>query len=200
MSYSWVCRQVSNLSSAIREATILAARTNPILLVHDNIRLKYGVRPQRGNNQLVSDNGTAATLRVLPPSASAFETPDDFGPFRRLLKAKHIAGTAPKLCYKDLNSPTRCIANRTGFIFDILDHFAMIPGLAGTKIWKSDRLKRPTGPQQLPHGPEHCLKQYMLPTTNIDESSYSGNARFILYVLNQLQLDTDSEHTRLVLE
>ncbi|KAG9075949.1 hypothetical protein FS749_012323 [Ceratobasidium sp. UAMH 11750] len=76
----------------------------------------------------------------------------------------------------------------------------MIPGLAGTKIWKSDRLKRPTGPQQLPHGPEHRLKQYMLPTTNIDESSYSGNAQFILYALNQLQLDTDSERTRLALE
>lgn len=40
----------------------------------------------------------------------------------------------------------------------------------------------------------------MLPTTNIDESSYSGNSQIIPYVMRQLKLDGPDEQTRLALE
>ncbi|KAG8702783.1 hypothetical protein FRC09_004533 [Ceratobasidium sp. 395] len=200
MSYSWVRRQVSNLSLALREEVILAVRTNPFLIVHDNIRLKYPVRSQRGNNQTTTDNGTASSVIILPKFARAFENADDIGPFLRTLRAKRRAGTAPRLCYRDLSHPAQRLANQTAYIYDILDILALIPELAGLDIWKSNKLKRPVGPQQLPSGPEHRMKQYMLPTTNIDESSYSGNSQFVPFTLSQLGFDSEHERMRLVLE
>ncbi|QRV72191.1 hypothetical protein RhiJN_00205 [Ceratobasidium sp. AG-Ba] len=200
MSYSWVRKQMGDLSDAIGKETILAAHTRPIVLVHDNLKLKQAVVSQQGNNQAVSDNGTASTVIILPDDGRVFEDPDNFVPLRRALKAKRIAGTAPELCYQDLDNPARHIANRTAFVFDILDIFAIVPEFQGHKIWDSDKLKRPIGPQQLPHGPEHRLKQYMLPMVNIDETSYSGNSQVIASVLKYLKLDTGSERDRLVLE
>ncbi|KAG9077266.1 hypothetical protein FS749_010861 [Ceratobasidium sp. UAMH 11750] len=107
MSYWWVRHASSNLSVDLRNQAFLAAHTCPILLGHDNIRLKYGVSSQRGDNQSVTDNGTTATLIVLPKSARAFERPDDFGPFLRALRDKRIAKTAPRLCWDDLDNPAR---------------------------------------------------------------------------------------------
>ncbi|QRV92602.1 E3 ubiquitin-protein ligase listerin [Ceratobasidium sp. AG-Ba] len=99
MSYSWVRKQIGDLSNTIGKETIPAAHTKPIVLVHDNLKLKQAVVSQRGNNQTVSDNGTASTVLILPDNARVFEDPDNFVPLRRALKAKRIAGTAPELCY-----------------------------------------------------------------------------------------------------
>ncbi|KAG9126903.1 hypothetical protein FRC07_001448 [Ceratobasidium sp. 392] len=141
MSYSWIQKQMGSLSQAIYHEMLLAVRSQPILMVHDNLMLKYKVCSQRGNHQSATDNGTASTVIILPEGARVFEDPDNFVPLRRALKAKRIAGTAPELCFQDLDHPARHIANRQAYIYDILDLFAMIPKLAGHKIWKSDRLK-----------------------------------------------------------
>ncbi|KAH7335669.1 hypothetical protein B0J17DRAFT_575444, partial [Rhizoctonia solani] len=58
----------------------------------------------------------------------------------------------------------------------------------------------PFGPQQLPHGLDYQMLQYMLSTINIDESSYSGNSQIIPYVLKHLGLDSIEELTRLAFE
>ncbi|KAG8767148.1 hypothetical protein FRC12_006423 [Ceratobasidium sp. 428] len=202
MSYSWVRSQVSNLSLAIRHEMLLAVRTNPFVMVHDNIRLKHPVRSQRGDNQSVSDNGTAAAVIILAntESAQTFKKAAKFLPFLRDLRDERRAGTAKRLCYEDLDHTGRSVYNRTSYIFDVLEILATIPELTGLDVWKSGKLKRPVGPRQLPSGPEHRLKQYMLPTTNIDESSYSGNAQFVPFALNQLGFNTAEERTRLVLE
>ncbi|KAG8685991.1 hypothetical protein FRC09_014427 [Ceratobasidium sp. 395] len=200
MSYSWVRDQVSSLSAAIREEMILAVRVNPFVMVHDNIRLKYPVRSQRGDNQTVSDNGTAALVIITDKTGRNFKNPDETGPYYRTLRAQRRAGTAPRLCFEDLIKPAQRAVNKTAFIYDILDILATIPELAKLPIWKDAKLKRPIGPQQLPHGPEHRLKQYMLPVTNIDESSYSGNSQFIPFALKALGLDSETERMRLVLE
>ncbi|KAG8777150.1 hypothetical protein FRC12_000516 [Ceratobasidium sp. 428] len=200
MSYWWIKHAISSLSVDLRNQAILAAHTKPILLVHDNIRLKYGVSSQRGDNQSISDNGTASTLIILPESGRAFEDPDDFGPFYCQLKAQRIAGTAPKLSWKDIDSSPRRLFCRQSSIHDIIDHFRLIPALSNAKFWKYDKLLRPTGPQQLPHGQEHRLKQYMLPTTNIDESSYSGNSQVVAFILRELKLDSEPQRSRLMLE
>ncbi|KAG8740128.1 hypothetical protein FRC12_016105 [Ceratobasidium sp. 428] len=203
MSYSWVRLQVSNLSAKIREETILAVRVNPFVVVHDNIRLKYPVRSQRGNNQTVTDNGTASAVIISDrslPSAQVFRNPDEFRPLNRTLQAQRRMGTAPRLCYDDLSKTAQQIYNRESYIFDVLEILATTPELYGLKAWKSDKLKRPVGPNQLPSGPEHRLKQYMLPTTNIDESLYSGNSQFVPFALKELGFDTEDERTRLTLE
>ncbi|KAG8698216.1 hypothetical protein FRC09_007358 [Ceratobasidium sp. 395] len=183
MSYSWVRLQVSNLSAKIREETILAVR--------------------RGNNQTVTDNGTASAVIISDrslPSAQVFRNPDEFRPLNRTLQAQRQMGTAPRLCYDDLSKTAQQMHNRQSYIFDVLEILATIPELNGLKVWKSNKLKRPVGPNQLPSGPEHRLKQYMLPTTNIDESSYSGNSQFVPFALKELGFDTEDERTRLTLE
>ncbi|KAG9080981.1 hypothetical protein FRC06_005959, partial [Ceratobasidium sp. 370] len=166
---------------------------------HPNF-LKYGVRSQRGDNQSITDNGTTSTLSVLLDSASTFEDPDNFRPFLCTLKAKRRAGTAPQLSWKDLDTPARHVFNRASATHDVLDHFRLVPGLVGSKLWQSAQLKRPVGPQQLPHGPEHRLEQHMLRTTNIDESAYSGNSQVIPFVLGELKLDSEPARSRLMLE
>src|SRR5256885_2282899 len=116
----------------------------------------------------MTDNGTAITLLVFPKASTLeFEDPDDFKPFHRTVKAQQIAGMAPGLGWKDLADPTRHKYNQTSSIHDILELFCVIPELAGSNLWKSNKLMHPVGPQQLPHGPEHRLRQYMLPTSNI---------------------------------
>ncbi|KAF8598607.1 hypothetical protein BDV93DRAFT_561113 [Ceratobasidium sp. AG-I] len=56
------------------------------------------------------------------------------------------------------------------------------------------------GPQQLPHGKEHRSEMYMLPTVNIDESSYGGNIQVIQYTLAYLGLSTGDRKIELDLE
>ncbi|KAG8699125.1 hypothetical protein FRC09_006826 [Ceratobasidium sp. 395] len=200
MSYSWIRKQMGDLSQAIYEEMLLAVRTRPILMVHDNLMLKYKVCSQRGNHQSATDNGTASTVIILPEGARVFEDPNNFVPLRRSLNAKRIAGTAPELSFRDLDQSARYIANRNAFTHDILELFAMIPELADHKIWNSDKLKRPIGPQQLPSGPEHRLKQFMLPMVNIEENSYSGNAQVIAFLLKHMKLDSGSERNRLIIQ
>jgi hypothetical protein len=199
MSYSWTKKALSNLSADIRNQMLLSVASKPIVVVHDNIKLKYGVRSQRGDNQTVSDNGTAISVFILPDSACALENSDEFDPLRRRLKAQRIAGTSPRLSWGDLAKTDRLIRLRTAFIYDIIDIFRMILEFSGSNIWKAGRLKRPTGPNQLPHGPEHRLVQYMLPTTNIEEQTYSGNIQVVNYAMKELGLSTGDNLTRLVL-
>jgi hypothetical protein len=199
-SYSCIRKILKNLAKETNHQMVAAASTKPSLFVHDNIKIKYGVTSQRGDNQAVSDNGTAMTLIILPESARAFEDADDFVPFYRSLKAQRIKGTAPQLNWKDLADPERYKRNRTGAIFDILDIIASFPEFAKWDAFQSDKLKRPVGPNQRPHGLEHRLKQFMLPTTNIDEGSYSGNSQVIPYVMKHLELDSDAQKVKLALQ
>jgi hypothetical protein len=171
------------------QATASGAASSKVgLIVHDNIQIKFPVGSQHGDNQSVSDNGTAITFIVLPESARLFEDADCFMPSYRTLRAKHISGTAPRLDWKDLNEPERLRHMHIGATFDILDIIRAIPEFDKWSELESDKLKRPIGPNQLPHGPEHHLEQYMLPTTNIDEGSYSGNSQIIPYTMKCLGL------------
>ncbi|QRV87239.1 hypothetical protein RhiJN_15257 [Ceratobasidium sp. AG-Ba] len=179
MSYSWIRRALSNLSVDLRHQMILAAHTENILCTHDNLKLDYKVGSQRGDHQSVSEVGTASTMIILRGgSAAAFSNPDDFMPLRRSLKAQRAAGTAPRLCWNDLRNPAWMKYNLTSSTHDVLDMLRLIPGLAGSKLWKSQ----------------------MLPTTNIDETSYSGASQMVPFVLHALELDKEPQRDRLVLE
>lgn len=193
MSYSYVRKALSNLARDIHIQIILSA-SGPIIIFHDNIRLKFAIRSQRGDNQSVSDNGTAISMLVLSDEAAKiFQNPDQWRPFFRAVREQRIAGTAPRLCWKDLCEITRLQRHRSACIYDMLDFLKMIPGLSKAKLWGAAKLKRPVGPQQLPSGKEHRMQQYMLPTANIDESTYSGNSQVIPYVMKYLELDTEEK-------
>ncbi|KAG9089848.1 hypothetical protein FRC06_001363 [Ceratobasidium sp. 370] len=67
-------------------------------------------------------------------------------------------------------------------------------------VLQSTTLERIVGPQQLPHGKEHCTEMYMLLTINVDESTYSGNIQVICLTLEYLRLlNTKEKRNRLVL-
>lgn len=46
LSYSWINSAVERLSEQKRHQAIAVAGTRPIILVHDNIRMKFPVRSQ----------------------------------------------------------------------------------------------------------------------------------------------------------
>jgi hypothetical protein len=198
-SYTSIRRIFKSIAKKAKGQLVLAAASKFGLIVHDNIQIKFPVGSQRGDNQSVSDNGTAITFIVLPESAHAFEDKDDFMPFYRTLRAKRITGTASCLDWNDLVEPERLGRMHIGAIFDILDILKAIPEFDKWSELSSVMLKRPIGPNQLPHGPEHRLEQYMLPTTNIDESSYSGNSQVIPYAMKCLGLDTLDNQIKLAL-
>ncbi|KAH7329749.1 hypothetical protein B0J17DRAFT_722444 [Rhizoctonia solani] len=168
-------------------------------MVHDNIRLEEPVASQRGDNQSVTDNGTAITVIHLPPSALALENCSEFKEFMRSLNTCHMQETAPKLSWGDLDQPRLLIYNRTSDIHDIIELLNGIPELSSID-WKADCLKRPIGPKQLPYGPEHCVKQHMVPVVNINESTYSGNSQVVPYAIKKIGLHPVEEQIRLALE
>ncbi|KAG8694313.1 hypothetical protein FRC08_008566 [Ceratobasidium sp. 394] len=89
----------------------------------------------------------------------------------------------------------------SGYVFDVLDFLLMIPGMKQRDIFKLAKLKRTPGPLQLPHGREHITRFEMLPTVDIDESTYSGNVQVINSALTYLELlKDDATQNRLALK
>jgi hypothetical protein len=201
LSYTWTTDFISILSEAKRQQAIQVAETRIIGISHDNIKLKAPVRSQRGNHQSVSDNGTAITMYALPDPAKAFENSDDWQPFLRSLRLRRIQGKAPCLSWSDLQIPERLKRVRRDYVFDVLDILRMVPGMELSKTLQSTKLQRIVGPQQLPHGKEHCTEMHMLPTVNVNESTYNGNIQVIRLTLDYLELlDNKEKRNRLALE
>ncbi|KAG9080316.1 hypothetical protein FRC06_006796, partial [Ceratobasidium sp. 370] len=195
LSYTWTADFVSILNEAKHKKAIDVAANRIIMMSHDNIRLKYLVRSQRADKQSASDNGTAITMYALPDSACAFEDPDDYGLFLRGLRTRRLEGRAPRLSWRDIMDRQRLKRVVDDYVMDTLDFLLMVPGMEKCEILKSDKLKRVPGPQQLPHGKEHRTEMYMLPTVNIDESTYGSSSQVIDSVLKYLKL-TEDELTR----
>ncbi|EUC55882.1 hypothetical protein RSOL_142830 [Rhizoctonia solani AG-3 Rhs1AP] len=198
MSYSWTRKAIKVLDEDMRVLVEKIAKLGPLLIVHDNIRLEEPAASQRGDNQSVTDNGTAITVIHLPPSALALENCGAFKEFMHALNNSQMQGTAPKLSWQDLDQPQLLMYNRASNIHDILDLFQMIPELSSID-WNADKLKRPIGPKQLPHGPEHCVEQHMVPVVQINESSYSGNSQVVPYAIKKIGLHPIPEQIRLAM-
>ncbi|KAG9099248.1 hypothetical protein FRC06_005468, partial [Ceratobasidium sp. 370] len=191
LSYTWTADFVSVLNEAKHKKAIDVAANRIIMMSHDNIRLKYPVRSQQANKQSASDNGTAITMYALPDSARAFEDPDDYGLFLQGLRTRRLEGRAPRLSWRDIMDRQRLKCVVDDYVMDTLDFLLMVPGMEKCEVLKSDKLKRVPGPQQLPHSKEHRTEMYMLPTVNIDESTYGGSSQVIDSVLKYLKLTED---------
>ncbi|KAG9081188.1 hypothetical protein FRC06_005743 [Ceratobasidium sp. 370] len=201
MSYHWSTDFVTHLKDAKKAQAIALAATKPIAFMHNNIRMPFKVRSERNGHMSVTDNGTAISMIVLPESGHAFEDPDDFGLFYRRLQELRIDGRAPRLSWEDLMHLDRLKRVSSGYTFDVLDILLMIPNMKSCKVFHSSELKRPTGPKQLPSGPEHRTRFEMLPTVDIDESTASGNIQVIKFMLDYVQLLRDEGvQNRLALE
>ncbi|KAG8679960.1 hypothetical protein FRC11_003108, partial [Ceratobasidium sp. 423] len=132
MSYSWNRQTIEVLNQDMKELVERITKHGPLLIVYDNIRVEYPVASQRGNNQSVTDNGTAITVVHLPASALSLENCSNFKAFMRSLNARRIQGTMPKLSWEDLAQPRLPTYNKTGSIHDILDLLKKIPEVSNT--------------------------------------------------------------------
>ncbi|KDN39309.1 hypothetical protein RSAG8_08944, partial [Rhizoctonia solani AG-8 WAC10335] len=112
MSYPWTRKAIKVLDEDMRVLLEKIAKHGPLLIVHDNIRLEEPAASQRGDNQTVTDNGTAITIIHLPPSALALENCSEFKEFMRSLNTCRMQGTAPKLSWEDLDQPRLLAYNR----------------------------------------------------------------------------------------
>lgn len=201
MSYSWVTENIGNLAVEVREAMIEAARNFPIMFCHNNIRIKFPVRSQRGDHLSVADNGTAMTIIILPEAArAAFEDQEAIRVLRESLVSARALGTPPALSWTDLSNTDRRSRVFRHRLFHLLDILRSIPGLDQSSILQNHILHRPESWHTLPHGPEHRTKMYMLATKPIDESTYSSNVQVINECLRQLKLDRGDPLVRLTLE
>ncbi|KAG9092052.1 hypothetical protein FRC06_000269 [Ceratobasidium sp. 370] len=201
MSHSWTTEFVGILNEAKHQQAIEVAESWDIMMSHDNIKLSTPVRSQRGSNQSVSNNGSAITMYALPPSACVFHDPDNFGPKMRSLREARIHGHAPRLSWEDLSVTARLERVRKDYVMDVLDFLLKVPGMDKSGVLKSTKLIRIPGPKQLPHGNKHRTEMHMLPTVNIDESTYGGTSQIIRLVINYLKLaDTEAKRNYLALE
>ncbi|KAG9073409.1 hypothetical protein FS749_015262 [Ceratobasidium sp. UAMH 11750] len=163
--------------------------------------MPFPVRSDRIEHQGATDNGTAISIIILDKSGRAFKDVDDWGPFMRQLKAHRVNGTAPQLSWEDIMTIDCLKRVRLGYIFDALNFLRMIPGMKACKVFQSDKLQRPLGPNQLSSGKEHTTKFLMLPTVDIDESTYSGNIQIVKFVMDHLKLlEDEATRDRLALQ
>ena len=121
LSYSWINSTVERLSEQRHRQAIAIASSRPIIMVHDNICIKFAVQSQRGDNQSVSNNETAITMIALPNSALIFQDPDDFRPFMQKLKAQRVAGTEGHLSWSNISNLDCMTRVRNNYIMDIID-------------------------------------------------------------------------------
>ncbi|KAG9087108.1 hypothetical protein FRC07_012907, partial [Ceratobasidium sp. 392] len=200
MCYNWALENTRKLAIEVRKEIVEVTSAMPIMLCHDNIRIKFPVRSQRGDNQTATDNGTAMTMFVLPESArAAFEDPETIRVLRTRLENAHALGTSTSLSWTDLSDPqrrSRVFSHRLYHLFNIL---RSIPGVSQTGVLADKLLHRPASWHTLPHGPEHRTKMYMLATKPIDQSTYTRNVQVIDDVLRQMGLDRGKRLVRLTL-
>ncbi|KAG9103211.1 hypothetical protein FRC06_011751 [Ceratobasidium sp. 370] len=200
MSYSSTTKTLDKLAKSIRKSMLDAVQKFPILLVHDNLRIRHAVRSQRSDNQTVTDNGTAMTVIILPESSrDAWENPEAARQLQSHLDNLRTQGTPPKIIFGDLVSQERQARVQAHKLFHLFDILLAIPGFKQLAILSDPALKCPPGWHDLLASPDSITRQYILGTCPIDELSYTGNLMVIQEVLRQLGLDSGKELMQLAL-
>ncbi|KZV79422.1 hypothetical protein EXIGLDRAFT_782378 [Exidia glandulosa HHB12029] len=194
MSYSWTLNAEKKLAAAAKSEMRLWVEDEAFLVDIDNVLLTFGVNSQRIWNKTETINCTAGTVVRLPRhvlsslqsytlSVSALRV--RMGEVRKIDKRRmhHIR-------YADLIDPAAHKRLAKHSIFEILDVLLTLPGVESYSHRRDPALQRPAPSRQLPTGPEHRTKYFMLETEPIDEVSYEGTQQVIAAFLRQMGLDT----------
>ena len=91
------------------------------------------------------------------------------------------AKVAPCIFTQNVHTALKILVSAPGFEFNTYEH-------QDSKIFECLPVS-----DVLPAGPEHALDQFVLNTTKIDESSYSGNEQILEELSCQLGLNTDEK-------
>ncbi|KAF8593162.1 hypothetical protein BDV93DRAFT_395927, partial [Ceratobasidium sp. AG-I] len=199
-SYRWSVEALTSISDAAMARATEVFEAQPCLLIHDNIRLPFPVKHQRGDHLTTTDNGTAMTMLPLRDPVRAeqlLRNPTLWREQKEKVTGMYQQNTMPHLKPQDLyampgflSERERTISNVVGFLFDI-------PQVKQSKQVKDSgkrhhKLLAEAPPvHQLPHGLEHRNRQYMLQSVPQEEATYGGNYALTKEAPRQLGIDSE---------
>ncbi|KAG8721597.1 hypothetical protein FRC09_007631 [Ceratobasidium sp. 395] len=199
LSYNWVQEAVKTISVDAMTRAVDAYMNSACVIVFDNLMLSFKVKYQRADKQTATNNGTAITLIPLPSEATAVLNDGAlFRENRRRVQELYMAGTMSFLSPDDLFRPADEVSINKRLQYNILASLFRVPGLADSKLLEDRRLQPPAPIDLLPSGEEHCSKQFMLGTVDLDETTYSGCEAVMMEALSQLNHSTPASLRELV--
>ncbi|KAF8593811.1 hypothetical protein BDV93DRAFT_460269 [Ceratobasidium sp. AG-I] len=193
-SYSWSVKALVSISDAAMAKAVDVFEHQPCLVIHDNIRLPFAVKHQRGDHLTTTDNGTAITMMPLRDPVRAAKLlwdPELWDKHRLHIAKMYHNNTMRHFSAQDLFALPGFLCDRERTISNILCFLFETP-LKSKK--RQHKLLAELPPVcQLPYGPSHCNQQYMLQSIPQEEASYGGNYAITQEVPRQLGLESDED-------
>lgn len=172
MSSSWVVRAYKRISASAMSDVCREIHLHPWRFGYDNLNIPFQAYSQRLDNKSHFDCGTTASVFIKP-----------FAPKEPELDSMALQETRKQGRKNPLG---------------MLDLVHLDQAL--TYEHRADPLFLPPASEhQLPHGPEHVTKEYVLGTVPINEATYEGTEELISEYMRQLGLTNDEEFKKTAL-
>ncbi|KAI0265992.1 hypothetical protein BC834DRAFT_824511, partial [Gloeopeniophorella convolvens] len=186
MSIRWTNDAFKTISDRQMESAVVAVKQRTWTLSYDNVNIPKRVFSMRTTNQNQFYSACAATLWVLPEYV---HLPEDLGHEFRV--ARREGATEPFNIEDLLDGDAQDAADAriaASAKHRILRFLLDAPAFESYSHKDHPILLPPPPTDQLPAGPEHTTKQFMLYTADIEEASYDGNRQAVEEWLRQLGL------------
>lgn len=201
-SYQWSLDALTNISEAAMTKASQVFEDQPGIMMHDNVRLPFPVKHQRNDHQTVTDNGTAITMLPMRNPERAcllLRNPTLWDDHMKRIIRLYRQNKMQHLTPSDIISHPGFVGERQRMLSNIIRFLFDIPAIKQSKSVKESGKRfhelitelKPV--RQLPWGPEHRNKQYMLQTIPQEEATYGGNYAITKEAPRQLGITTDEE-------
>ncbi|KAI0350254.1 hypothetical protein OH77DRAFT_1573825 [Trametes cingulata] len=200
MSHKWTAEAFKAIAKTAKADTQLDVQRHhrSLLGSHDNLNIPERVFSQRSHNLGRFINASAATIWILP--REAFLPEDISTTVKQARRAAEAAGPfgVEELFTGELDAAARMRAQaRHRILRFLLDS----PVFAEYSARDDPRFAPPPPTELLPCGPEHIVRQHILETVEVDESSYDGTDELMNDIwLEQMGWASDEEKRRTGLE
>ncbi|KAI0708348.1 hypothetical protein C8Q76DRAFT_814709 [Earliella scabrosa] len=193
MSHKWTADAYTTISKTAKRATQLAICEYPHFGSHDNLNIPMRVFSQRLFNKNHFINASAATIWVLPKEAFAFLPKN----IRDLVHSQRRAASKQQFSVEELYEPPPEVNTRVrAFAKHRILRFLLESPEFTQYAHRSDPvLAAPPPTDLLPCGPSCVVKQHILETVEVDESSYEGTDQLCNVIWPQ-QMGYGSEEER----
>jgi hypothetical protein len=192
MSQKWTLVALEKVAKSKMDVLAGQVKMSGFNVVHDNLNRMSRVTHQRTGHNSHFDSGTAATV-LIPPDEDEYKLPATNEKFLEKvaegamssitsdeIQELHI-NAAPRIFSQNVHAVLKMLVNAPGFEFGTYEHQT------------SSVFDRPPVSEALPTGPAYALNQFIVKTTQINQSTYDGNEQFMGELFRQLGLDSDEE-------
>ncbi|THH29665.1 hypothetical protein EUX98_g4512 [Antrodiella citrinella] len=184
MSFKWTSEAIKVMSSEAMAEVVEMIETYAWVASYDNLHLRHSVFNMKFDKKTDDNAGTAAIVHVKKDAPV-------LGPsINRALQRQRILGMKNPLQHKDI---LRLAMGSNPQIETFMEYEVLRILLDSTDFqvgsyrWRKDKLLEPPTPiHQLPHGPEHVSRRFMLQTMHINEGSLEGNKQVLEALQAQL--------------